>query len=111
MAEDSKKTSLLGFTRVTITNPDGQEESVLVNQVKASQIFEFQKISFDEARVVEFLTEKSMDWIDALSLKYPKEYGKLAETCLEANKDFFSSYLQRSRERLKILSGISNQGL
>tara|TARA_S200002703_G_scaffold156966_2_gene163744 strand:- start:1013 stop:1339 length:327 start_codon:yes stop_codon:yes gene_type:complete len=104
-----KKTALLGYGMVEIVNPEGEPEQVKVNQIKASQIFDFQQISIDEAKVVEFLTGKPMKWVDDLSLKYPQEYGKLAEACMKVNEDFFSSFLKRNKSRLKTFSKIFNQ--
>lgn len=109
-SRDQQKTdALLGGREISITLPDGTDETIFVRQVKASELMAFLNTMDNEVDLISMVTGKEKDWIDNLSIAKPDEYSKLADATNEVNLDFFSSWFRRQRNRRKSLSGTSGQ--
>jgi hypothetical protein len=93
-ATDQEK--LVGFTRETVTYPDGREEVVNVKLLNVRQITRFIAVGEDPAAAAELFCGKPNGWADTIT---PESVYRVVATGERVNKSPFVRHLAFLNER------------
>lgn len=88
--------TLVGGIDLSITKLDGSTESVKVRQLPVKLFPQYLATMLDEQKQVELLCDRQPGWADTLT---PDSHELIVMEGEKLNRDFFSRWLQRKKER------------